>query len=68
MNKHFRPLNSAADARIRTRGHTERIIATGTPGGTHAFAALRHEGRRCCPRDGSGDSVSDVRNLSEDDR
>ena len=49
MHKHARPFNSAADARIRACGHTERVIATGTSGGTHAFAALRHEGVAAAP-------------------
>ena len=49
MHKHARPFNSAADARIRACGHTERVIATGTSGGTYAFAALRHEGIAAAP-------------------
>jgi hypothetical protein len=43
MNKHSRPLNSAADARIRTRGHTERIIATEHP-------AERMPSQRCATK------------------
>jgi hypothetical protein len=31
-------------ARIGVRGHAEHVVTTGTPGGTHILAALRHEG------------------------
>jgi hypothetical protein len=54
MPKHFQLFTSAAERKGRTRGHAKRVIATGTSGGTHALAALRHERRRCCRWQGLG--------------
>lgn len=68
MNKYSRPLNSAANARIRTAAIPNASSPREHPAERMPSQRCATKGVAAAPGMGSGDSASDVRILSEDDR